>query len=71
MALSVVAMNSPWLSIAGGNLVLNDMMSAGALVSFMLYVASLNGAFQVRKKNPNRIFNTTSILLVGGDSDSL
>ncbi|CAL8468414.1 g7954 [Coccomyxa elongata] len=30
----------------GGNLVLNDMMSAGALVSFMLYVASLNGAFQ-------------------------
>ena len=37
-----------YLTTAGGNLVLNDMMSAGALVSFMLYVASLNGAFQVR-----------------------
>jgi hypothetical protein len=34
-------------AVAGGNLVLDDMMSAGALVSFMLYVASLNGAFQV------------------------
>ena len=30
----------------GGNLVLDERMSAGALVSFMLYVASLNGAFQ-------------------------
>ena len=32
----------------GGNLVLDDRMSAGSLVSFMLYVASLNGAFQAR-----------------------
>lgn len=32
----------------GGTLVLDDRMSAGALVSFMLYVASLNGAFQAR-----------------------
>lgn len=30
---------------------LDDMMSAGALVSFMLYVASLNGAFQVSQSN--------------------
>ena len=32
----------------GGTLVLDDRMSAGSLVSFMLYVASLNGAFQAR-----------------------
>lgn len=32
---------------AGGNLVLQDRMSAGSLVSFMLYVTSLNGALQV------------------------
>ena len=32
----------------GGNLVLEHRMSAGSLVSFMLYVASLNGAFQVQ-----------------------
>lgn len=43
-----------WSASAGGNLVLNDMMSAGALVSFMLYVASLNGAFQVRQNSPNQ-----------------
>ncbi|CAL5221232.1 g3384 [Coccomyxa viridis] len=30
----------------GGNLVLQDRMSAGSLVSFMLYVTSLNGALQ-------------------------
>ena len=33
---------------AGGNLVLDERMSAGSLVSFMLYVTSLNGALQVR-----------------------
>ena len=33
---------------AGGNLVLDDRMSAGALVSFMLYQESLSSAFQVR-----------------------
>ena len=37
----------------GGNLVLDDRMSAGSLVSFMLYVASLNGAFQARARPPS------------------
>lgn len=31
----------------GGSLVLEGAMSAGALVSFMLYQQSLSGAFQV------------------------
>ena len=37
---------------AGGNLVLEDRMSAGSLVSFMLYVTSLNGALQVDPRAP-------------------
>ena len=37
---------------AGGNLVLDDRMSPGSLVSFMLYVTSLNGALQVDLKHP-------------------
>ena len=36
----------------GGSLVLDGRMSAGALVSFMLYVASLNGAFQAGRPLP-------------------
>ena len=48
------------ITIAGGNLVLDGRMSAGSLVSFMLYVTSLNGALQARHSHPNAALTSGS-----------
>jgi ABC-type multidrug transport system fused ATPase/permease subunit len=46
----------------GGSLVLDGRMSAGALVAFMLYVASLNGAFQARARCSLPLSSTAQFL---------
>lgn len=56
MAYALYMTTSTWLSAAvvaavlfyGGTLVLAGAMSAGSLVSFMLFQQSLSSAFQVR-----------------------
>lgn len=49
----------------GGNLVLQGQMSAGALVSFMLYQQSLASAFQVNAVS-NAFLPVLAVCLLGG-----